>query len=828
MRPILLALALVLATAADSSAQWNRTIDPPGTGDPQRIARSRHYILNPAAVLSEAERRELADRGVLVTQVLTEGRYLVRVAPGIEVDSSYEPLTPEKKIHRRALRAATAGKPFADVNVLFHEDVPFEAAQAVITAAGGMLEDPLQFGFRTPTRIGARIPSTSLLQIAADERVLLVYGPMNLRRTLHNANTARTSGVDQLHKAPYGLTGDGVVLSFFEFAPADVNHREFEGRLTTHLEGTDSGNIEHATHVAGTMIAAGVYEAAKGMAPKARLHQFSASDDDFLNLKQNLRSTYGAIADNNSWGYVLGWCTSPSCTEGWVWEDTADYYGAYDVTYTAPLDKITRAAGVLMVHSAGNDANKRGPLAAPFAHKHTDDKGDVITGTFCYSENGSGTDCPAPTCSAGTQFCETKRHPQIVADLPAPYGSVGLTASAKNVIAVGAVETFVTDPPAIASFSSRGPARDGRVKPDLVARGVSVYSTKQGSPPYTAAYTNKQGTSMAAPAVTGMAALLTEQWRKTYGGHDPTPATLKTLLIAGADELGNRGPDYVYGFGLVNAKNSVDLVIADGGVGRRVKRGSLMHGGQFETALTVAAGQNVRVVLGWSDPEVVIFPSDGLATVALVNDLDVRVVAPSGETLLPWVLNRSQPDQPATRGVNVIDNTEVVEITGAAAGDYRLIVTGTKVTAQAPQDFVLVANAEMEANAVPCAELNEPNGSEATATSLSRSAAFGRTCAEGDVDFFTFSANTPGTVSVTVTATGTPLRVTLTSAATSSQTVDVEAGQSRTISVPYNSSATTPFYVRVTTNGAVGSQTDYTVLADFPFDSGPRRRSVKR
>ena len=74
--------------------------------------------------------------------------------------------------------------------------------------------------------------------------------------------------------------------------------------------------------------------------------------------------------------------------------------GQLHVTYTAPLDRITRSANVLMVHSAGNDAGKRGPLSPPFAHQHTDDAGDLITGTFCYSTNGSGTDCPAaPTCT---------------------------------------------------------------------------------------------------------------------------------------------------------------------------------------------------------------------------------------------------------------------------------------------------------------------------------------------------------------------------------------------------------------------------------------------
>ena len=825
MRRALLLLTVLSLSAGNGFAAWNQSFDPQS----ERIARSRHFIYSPAEALTAAEQSTLAAKGVEITAPLTNGRYLVRVGPGVAVGESFEPLTAEKKIHRGALRGIASGRAFARVNVLFHDGVTFDAAKTVIASAGGGMEDPLQLSFDVPARIAARIPSMSLLKLAGDERVLLVYGPMKLKPALDNAATARLSGVDLLHQAPYDLTGEGVVLSFFEFAPADVNHVEFGGRLITHLTGTETGDVEHATHVAGTMIASGVNAPAKGLAPAATLHQFSARGSQFLNRKQEL-PTFGSIADNNSWGYVLGWCTAPSC-EGWVWDDTEEYYGAYDVTYTAPLDRITRSTNVLFVHSAGNDAEKRGPLAVPHAHRHTNDDNELIDGTFCYSQNGSGTDCPAPTCTAGTApgggaYCETVKHPEIISELPAPYGSVGLTASAKNIIAVGAVDSSAV----IAGFSSRGPARDGRVKPDIVARGVAVFSTR----PTTAqqpngSYGNKQGTSMAAPAVTAMAGLLTQQWRRTYAGANPTPAVLKTLFVAGAQDLGRPGPDYTYGFGLAHAKNSVDLILADGGVGRRVKRGSLAQGGAFETELTVGAIQNLRVVLGWSDPEVIIFPQDGLAAATLVNDLDVKVIAPNGDTILPYTLDKSQPNQDAARGVNTIDNTEVVEITNAASGTYRILVTGSRITAQSPQSFVLVTNAEMEAGAPPCTDIGEPNGSEATAMALPRLTSIsGKTCDAGDIDFFTFTANTPGTVSVQVTSADTQLRTILTSAGSAPVIVEVSPGETRTLTVPYNSTATTAFFLRVEATGPIGVTGAYTVSADYPFEPGARRRAVRR
>ncbi|HUP44324.1 MAG TPA: PPC domain-containing protein, partial [Thermoanaerobaculia bacterium] len=279
--------------------------------------------------------------------------------------------------------------------------------------------------------------------------------------------------------------------------------------------------------------------------------------------------------------------------------------------------------------------------------------------------------------------------------------------------------------------------------------------------------------------------------------------------------------------GMVNAKNAVDLILADGGIGQRIKQGALDQGGTFEVPLTLASGKDLRVVLGWADPEVIIFPSDGLAAATLVNDLDVKVITPAGDTVLPYVLDKADPTAAATRGVNTVDNTEMLEIAGAAAGTYRIVVTGSRITAQAPQQFVLVANAGMGAGPPPC--VDEPNVSEAAATILGRNSnVTARACDAADVDFFSFTANEPGTVSVTVTATDTALRATLTSSATAPVTVDVPAGSSRTLTVPFSGTTPTKFFVRIEPVGTIGENAAYTISADYPFNPGPRRRVVGR
>jgi subtilisin family serine protease len=816
MRRILIAVLLVCASTA--------------LGDTYR-----YFILTPSRLLNEQEQADLASRGLVVERAMTGHRYLVRVSSDATFAdddpriTSLTPLSADLKMHRSAIREVVSGKPVARLMVLFQDEVSFADAKSAIEAAGGTIVDPLQNDFQFPKRVTARIASAAVEQLAADERVLAVYGPLNLQKIAHNANSALLSNVTPLFADPYNLSGQGVVLSYFELAAADATHREFGGRLIVHgpFSSSDSGDIAHATHTAGTMIAAGVDPAAKGMAPSATLHGYDANDFDAFPA---MASKESAVADNNSWGYILGWCNTGKCSP-WAWEEDTDiYYGGYDLLITAPLDELTRSDGVLFVHSAGNDAQKVGPLFAPFSHSHQVASGSFVSG-YCYSTDGSGTDCPAPTCKAGATFCEKTRHPQISTILPAPWVSIGLTASAKNVIAVGAVDSNKV----LANFSSRGPTRDGRVKPELVTRGINVYSTIPNNQ-YTAGPVPGNGTSMAAPVVTGVSALLIEQWRRTFGGQNPTPAVLKTLMLATAEDLGSKGPDYAFGFGLLNAKAAVDTIIADGGQQRRIVTKSVGTGEKVEIPITLNSLQSLRVVLGWSDPATLVFPvdsgdpTDPLAGVTLVNDLDLKVVDPNGIDVLPYVLDPLNPSTPATRGVNHIDNTEEVEIGSAAAGVYKVVVTGTSVTASSPQSFVVVANTDLGPAALPCTEPFGVTNTPETAYGnlVSAQTITGRTCDANDVDFFKFAVDKAGPVSVTVTATDTPVRVTLTSGATAPVTVDVAAGTTQTITTTYGGTTSTLFFAKVEPIGAIGLSSRYSITPAFSYAQHGRRRAVRR
>lgn len=775
-------------------------------------------ILSPARALTEADVAELAGKGVFIRQPLSGGRYVARVKEGARLDGdprvlSLEPLTAEKKLHRSAVREATGGRLTSALNVVFHRDVPFEEARAAILSAGGTM--PLfATGYIPSQRIEAQIPSAALLALAADERVLTIAGARRHKIESHNARTAELSSVNVVQAAPYGLTGAGVALSLFELGEAQATHVELNGRFTVNATGGSSGDKRHATHVAGTIAASGVNVSARGMAPAASLYQFCVAvpsntcNGEWLTIKNESLASLGIVADNNSWGYILGW--EDEGVPVWLFADV--YWGAYDLIVGAPLDEISIAKDVLFVHSAGNDGNLPSSIASdPWkSHRHVNEQGDTISGqTWCVSQNGSGTDCPA-SCNGALSPCELLLHHAQL-----PFDTVGVTASAKNVVAVGAVGNGKQ----IVGFSSRGPAKDGRVKPDVVARGFGVVSSVP-----TDSYSSLNGTSMAAPAVTGIAGLLAEQWKKTFGAR-PKAAMLKGLLIAGAEDLGNPGPDYTYGFGLVNAKTSVDLILADEAKGRRIRTLSFDQGQQQqkEVAVRVTESQNVRVVLHWADPPIPFLGDDDVAAKALVNDLDLRVVDPSGNTWLPWVLDKVNYQADATRGVNVIDNVEVVEIPNAVPGVYRIQASSSSVL-EGPQSAVLISSV----GATPClatAEFDNSTPETAFGNLPPGQALSSSFCSSADLDFFKFLATKTGAAAVTITTGDTAVRATL----TGSGIVRTQEIAARTTAVLSGDVNTVPNQVllKVEPVGTLGPSPQYSFSAEFGAVTGPKRRAAR-
>lgn len=259
---------------------------------------------------------------------------------------------------------------------------------------------------------------------------------------------------------------------------------------------------------------------------------------------------------------------------------------------------------------------------------------------------------------------------------------------AKNHFTVGRVSDVqrnaagaITGGGVIASSSSRGPTDDGRIKPDIVANGTSVYSTINASN----AYESKSGTSMSTPNATGSAILLQDYFSKRFPGHLLRSDTLKGLIIHTADDGGNAGPDYIYGYGIMNVHAGAGIIkdYADNPATRRLIHTTLPGSGVHTYAFTWNGTDPIRVTLAWLDPAGPVSAYDDDRTPALVNDLDVTVTSPLGTVHRPWVmpyvLNGFDPNDrgtPAVKGDNTVDNAELVLIeTPAEAGVYTVTVT---------------------------------------------------------------------------------------------------------------------------------------------------------
>jgi hypothetical protein len=245
----------------------------------------------------------------------------------------------------------------------------------------------------------------------------------------------------------------------------------------------------------------------------------------------------------------------------------------------------------------------------------------------------------------------------------------------KNVIATANV--FFDG--SLVNSSSRGPAYDGRIKPDIAANGQNQNSTDEDN-----TYMSFGGTSGASPGIAGVSAQLYEAYGNANAGALPQSALIKATLLNTANDYGNVGPDYKFGWGIVNGLRAAKLIEDNSYLSSTVSQGiSNSHN------ITVPAGtKQVRFMVYWSDPAA----SPG-ATTCLINDLDLTVTNPASATLLPWILdptpNPTTLNLPATNGADHLNNMEQVLVNNPAAGTYVINISGFNVPF-GPQEYFIV------------------------------------------------------------------------------------------------------------------------------------------
>ncbi len=255
--------------------------------------------------------------------------------------------------------------------------------------------------------------------------------------------------------------------------------------------------------------------------------------------------------------------------------------------------------------------------------------------------------------NSGNSVCE---------GVAAPYSRIpGGAQNAKNALTVGNATSARTR----FSSSSCGPTLDGRLKPEIIAVGHSVTGNDRS-----AGYTAGSGTSFSTPGVVGMLALFTEQYKKLHRDSLPDGALLKAVACNTAEDIGRAGPDFESGFGMISGTGGIRTLTQGDHY-----QGAVTIGTPFRRTLAVAAGtEQLRVMLYWHDRP---GPTNNAGS-TLVDDLDLYVLTPAGDTLRPWVLDARNPVALASRSRDTLNNIEQVTLPAPAAGTYTLVVAGRK------------------------------------------------------------------------------------------------------------------------------------------------------
>lgn len=416
------------------------------------------------------------------------------------------------------------------------------------------------------------------------------------------------------------VNGQDMKVGVWDGGRVRQTHQLFEGR-TSHNDG-ETQTSSHATHVTGTVIGSGEFQNgnAKGNAHQAESlnYSFRVGNDGAEVLAAI--ANHGLLVSNHSYGVPPDGGNGPALPAYVLGKYTGSSRLWDQIHHMSPY--------YLSVWAAGNARNTQ--------HNNLHKGGyDILTNQ----------------------------------------------AVSKNTLVVGAVfQVLNYNGPSnvnMSSFSSWGPTDDGRVKPDVVAKGVNVFSSTSAS---NASYANFSGTSMAAPGAAG-AAILLQQHYYDLNNKFMRSSTLRGLIIHTADEAGAApGPDFRFGWGLMNTKRAAEIISEDGTTSH-IFQYKLLDGESIEITGTAVPGERLVASITWTDVQGTSVPGteEDDDTPMLVNDLDLRVIDENNEMHMPWIIEFDHSDpstyaNPATKGDNFRDNVEKIEI-DEPSGDYTIIIS---------------------------------------------------------------------------------------------------------------------------------------------------------
>jgi hypothetical protein len=544
--------------------------------------------------------------------------------------------TPSEEGVRIGALAAREPQPGQEVMVaayvLFHDDVPAETEGVRILHRHGAL---VRSVVKSINGAVVELPGQNVPAVAAEDAVLWIEPPLPRFGPCNDSNRTRT-GAGVAQDPPYGLTGEGVTVMVYDGGTADADHPDFGGRVFAR---DDSGEDYHATHVAGTIggdgySSGGLY---RGMAPAVTIQ---------------------------SYGFEYGG------GQGFLYTDPGDIEEDYS-------EAILSYAADIANNSIGTNTALNGfPCEWEGNYGVTANLIDTIV-------RGDGSN---PLFTTPFRIVWANGNERQTSRCGSTYLTTAPPACAKNHITVGALNS---NDDTMTNMSSWGPTDDGRIKPDLCAPGCQtdddggVTSCDVGG-----GYRTLCGTSMAAPTVCGLGALVIQDYRQQFpAAPDLRNATLKALLThTAADEVApgdHPGPDYMYGYGSVRIIPAIDVLRAGNFFEQTIDQD-----GVYSVVVVAQPGDDeLRVTLAWDD-----VPGTPDVTPVLVNDLDLHVYDAANTRYFPWTLDPGDPSAPAVRTqADHVNNIEQVVIDNPAPGAYRVEVHGFNVP-MGPQPFALVAS----------------------------------------------------------------------------------------------------------------------------------------
>lgn len=661
-------LASISGNAAGAPVQWkNEQANPQqarlSVEPAQRVlldasskntptAHGGYVLVRFAQTPDQSTREQLSGEGLELLSPVSETTYFARVA--IDADTfaiadrviEAGPISTAHKLHPKiqndeipdwSIVGASSVKvqsgelageltnPTVAAYVMLHRDVDASSVDidAMVRAHNGRVRSVVM----SMNTVVVEMPYKNLKLLANDERVQWVEPPLPPMEVTNASNRGITQ-VNTAQSSPYSLDGTGVTVLVYDGGTIRESHNDFSGRATN----IDSTAVHyHATHVAGTIGGDGSTTFNhRGMAPGVNLlgagfevagglgAGFLYTDPGDLESDYSLALSLGASIANNSIG-------SNVAQNGY----DCSWHGDYGIT-AGTIDNVVR-----------------GSLGEP-----------IIVFWAAGNERGNG------RCGTG-------------------YGTTAPPSNNKNAISIGALNS---NDDSMTSFSSWGPSDDGRLRPVVSAPGCQsggdngVTSTGDGS---NSQYISLCGTSMASPTAAGVGALILQDFRSQYPAWgDPTNQLMKAILIEGAEDILNTGPDYQSGYGSIRTVNSIDFLRTG-----NFREESVDQGTSANYTVMVEEGDGpFRITLVWDDPA-------GAPNVsqALVNDLDLIVTDPSGTRHYPWTLNPSSPSAGAVRTQeDHLNNVEQVFVENPQSGVWQVQVLGTSVS-DGPQSFAIAS-----------------------------------------------------------------------------------------------------------------------------------------